>query len=193
MLAYVSQKIFLGNERAVSSVCFDEDSELLALGFESGGVKILKLRQPDSDSAELELTLNENLNDAHNAPIATLSWNPRHGKLLSVDRAGLMVVWTESEESYIEEMVNESDEDRILRALWSKDGSYVLIVLERGGAILGNVEGERLWHKKLGFELAFAEFVENDRTIVVSDPKGELAALDVRTGEVFAEYDVSRE
>lgn len=53
--------------------------------------------------------MNENLKDSHEAPIETLSWNPSHGKLLSVDQNGLMIVWTESDDIFVEEMVNESD------------------------------------------------------------------------------------
>lgn len=40
-----------------------------------------------------------------------------------------MIVWTESDDIFVEEMVNESDQNKILKAIWSKNGNYVLIVL----------------------------------------------------------------
>lgn len=57
--------------------------------------------------------------------------------------------------------------------------------------ILGNVEGDRLWSKQVEVSASFIDWLENDRTIVLSDIKGELIALDTLSSEVFAEYDVS--
>jgi len=52
-----------------------------------------------------------------------------------------MIVWTESEDIFIEEMVNQSEENPILFAQWSKNGAFVLICLMDGSIILGNVDG----------------------------------------------------
>ena len=40
-----------------------------------------------------------------------------------------MIVWTENAHTFVEEMVNESDQAQILKAVWSKNGNFVLIIL----------------------------------------------------------------
>ncbi len=195
MYAYISQKIFLGKEREITSLTFDPNSDILVVGFNNGGVKLLKFEEKseESEGNELQLILNENLKDTHRNPIITLSWNSQYGKLLSVDNKGLMIVWTESEDTMVEEMVNESDEKRIKFAKWSKNGGFIMIVIEKGSMILGSVEGERIWNKKLNFEIEYLDWLEEDKTVVVSDSKGEMVALDTKSNEIFAEYDVSEE
>lgn len=54
-----------------------------------------------------------------------------------------MVVWVEADDENLgEEMVNESPDNPILFAKWSKAGEFIMICLTDGGIILGNVDGE---------------------------------------------------
>ena len=62
-----------------------------------------------------------------------------------------------------------------------------------GNIILGNVDGERIWQKKVLFRVESVDWIEEDKTVVISDNKGELIAIDTKTSEIFAEYDVSQE
>jgi len=39
----------------------------------------------------------------------------------------------------------------------------------------------------------FVDWIEGDKSIVLTDKKGELIAIDTKSSEVFAEYDVSME
>lgn len=82
----------------------------------------------ENNTYTLEIVTNENLNDAHSAPIKILSWNTQHEKLLSLDEEGLMVVWTESDDIFEEEMINQSEDDPIEISQWSKLGNYILIL-----------------------------------------------------------------
>lgn len=108
MYAYQENKIFLGQHRLVTAISYDHLNQIFALGFESGGLKLLKLEETlnENNTYTLEIVTNENLNDAHSAPIKILSWNTQHEKLLSLDEEGLMVVWTESDDIFEEEMIN---------------------------------------------------------------------------------------
>ena len=193
MYAYTSKQILVGKDRQVSSLTFDQNSDILALGFENGLIKLIKFEETQNEQNEFEIIMNEKLKHSHKNSIQTLSWNSNYGKLLSVDNNGLMIVWTENEETFVEEMVNESDKKKIKFAQWSKNGNFVLIILEGGGAILGNVDGERIWSKEVDIEIEFLDWIENDKTIVLSDKKGDLIALDTKSSELFAEYDVSQE
>lgn len=60
-----------------------------------------------------------------------------------------MIIWTETDEIFEEEMINQSEEDPIVISQWSKQGNYILILFESGNIILGNVEGDRIWNKEL--------------------------------------------
>lgn len=179
----------------MTSISYDHENEIFALGFESGGIKLLRLEEKLNEKLvnQIEIIMNENLNEAHQAPITTLSWNVQHEKLLSLDSQGLMIIWTENEDSFEEEMINQSESDQIMIAHWSKLGNFILILFQSGNMILGNVEGERLWSRKIELEVKFIDWAENDKTIVLSDFNGELIALETASSETFAEYDVSQE
>lgn len=77
MYAYQENKIFLGQNRTVTALTYDHENEMFALGFESGGIKLLKLEETltENNVHSLEIILNENLNEVHQTPIKILSWN----------------------------------------------------------------------------------------------------------------------
>lgn len=43
-------------------------------------------------------------------------------------------------------MINESNDNKIVHAQWSNKGKYIIIILESGNIILGNVEGDWIWN-----------------------------------------------
>ena len=50
---------------------------------------------------------------------------------------------------WVEEMVNESDKSLISDVKWSNTGFNLCIIIDDGQIIVGSVEGERIWYKKL--------------------------------------------
>lgn len=50
---------------------------------------------------------------------------------------------------WIEEMVNESDKSLITDVRWSNTGFNLCIIIDDGQIIVGSVEGERIWYKKI--------------------------------------------
>ena len=55
--------------------------------------------------------MNNNLKKNHENEIKILSWNTQHEKLLSLDTNGLMIIWTDVNDDFEEEMINESTDD----------------------------------------------------------------------------------
>lgn len=139
---------------------------------------------------DLHLALNEDLISDHRTPIHILSWNPPHDKLLSLDLKGLMIIWTESNGQYVEEMVNESEKKKIKQARWSTNGNMVVIVMDGGSLVLGATDGRRLWGKELSIDISLASFADEDRVVVVSDDKGTITCVDTVLGETFSEVEL---
>ena len=193
MYAYISQKISLGKERSISAVTWEQENDVISVGFCNGGIKLLKFEDTTNGKNDTQLTLNVNLPSSHEEGIKTLSWNVNYDKLLSVDRRGRMVVWAENLGTYEEEMVNESPSKPIRFARWAKNGSFINIIIEGGKIILGNVEGDRIWELNVNINITNGVFFENDRTLVLTNPVGELVVVDVGLGEVFAEFDLKDE
>ena len=193
MYAYISQKISLGKDRNITSVNWEPENDLISVGFNTGGIKLLKFEENEEKDGETQLAVNSNLSTSHQNEIRTLSWNTNFEKLLSVDSKGKLIVWAENLGSYEEEMINESPRKQIKFAKWSKNGAFIVIVIEGGNVILGSVEGDRVWETNLDLDFNHATFFENDHTVVLSNNKGEIVAIDAPTGETFAEYDLSEE
>jgi WD repeat-containing protein 35 len=190
MYSFVFQKIALGKDRESTSLSWNKDNDIIAVGFNTKTIKLIKIEEPADLDGEIQLSLNQSVSSSHKSSISTLSWNEKFDKLLSVDDKGLMIVWTEGGQNlYTEEMVNEAGKKRIKFAKWSAGGNYVIIAIEGGSLILGSVEGERLWGKDVQMEIEFVSFLENDQVILIGDNKGGLIAIDSRKGEIFAEYD----
>lgn len=193
MYAYISQKISLGKDRQLTSVNWEPDNDIISVGFNTGGIKLLKFEESSDKDGDTQLAMNTNLSSSHQQEIRTLSWNPQYEKLLSVDVRGKLVVWAESLGSYEEEMINESPRKPIKFAKWSKNGAFIVIVIEGGNVILGSVEGDRMWEINLDLDFNHAAFFENDATVVLSNDKGEIVAVDAPVGETFAEYDLGED
>lgn len=92
---------------------------------------------------------NESIKSNHRAPITILNWNESYQKLTTVDQKGLMVIWMNQQGEWKEEMVNESDKNLITDIRWSNTGFNLCILIEDGQIIVGSVEGDRVWNKKI--------------------------------------------
>jgi WD repeat-containing protein 35 len=190
MYSFIVQKITLGKDREAASLTWNKENDTIAVGFNNKSLKLIKIEEPSEIEGEISLSLNHTIPSNHKASINTVSWNERFDKLLSVDSKGTMIIWTEgSTNPYKEEFVNESAKKRIKFAKWSAGGNFVIIIFESGNLVLGSVEGERLWGKTVEMEIEFVTFLENDQVILIGDNSGGLIALDIRKGEIFAEYD----
>ena len=101
-----------------------------------------------------------------------------------------MIVWAEFEEGFQEEMVNQSEENKIVFAQWSTNDNYIVICLDNNEMILGSVLGERLWSIKIAVPIKFLDWLEDDQTIVIADQFGEMLAMQTKNSETFAEFSI---
>lgn len=117
----------------------------------------------------MEIARHLNLLEGHSNQMVQIQWNQRHEKLLSLDEDGLMIVWVQREGDFLKEMVNKSERQKITYASWSNNGQLIVIVLDKREVILGTVEGERLWSLKVGSDIEFLQWLENDQTLAMMD------------------------
>lgn len=59
------------------------------------------------------------------------------------------MTWMQKKGDFLEETINESDQNKILDVRWSPDGTHLCICIDDGSIIVGSVEGERVWNKKI--------------------------------------------
>lgn len=92
---------------------------------------------------------NEPIQSNHVSPITILNWNESYQKMTTVDQRGLMVIWMNQDGQWVEEMVNESEKSLITDTRWSNSGVNLCILIDDGQIIVGSVDGERVWNKKI--------------------------------------------
>jgi WD repeat-containing protein 35 len=120
------------------------------------------------------IVYNESVKSPHTAPITLLNWNESYQKLTSVDKNGLMIIWINRAGKWVEEMVNESDKSLIRDVRWSNDGFYLCILVDDGQIIVGSVEGEKVWNKKVQKVPVMVEWSPDGRFMLVGTDKGEI-------------------
>lgn len=191
MLISLKQKIAVGKSKKITAYDFDEENEVHWLGYESGNIK--RLHMGLGEQGRTEIKSNENLAGSGKERVALLQWNKRHQKLLSLDAAGLMVVWIEHKGSFVQEMINQSESNRIKLVSWSTSNSLIALVLEDNEVIMGTVEGERVWSLKVDVKVEFLQWLENDETLVLADRQGSLVAVEISSADIFGEFGILEE
>ena len=61
---------------------------------------------------------------------------------------------------------------------WTSNGEKICIIYEDGAVIVGSVDGNRLWGKELGMELALVEWSPDGRLLLFATPQGECQVYD---------------
>lgn len=139
------------NNVKVTSVAWSYDHGFIAVGGEDGIVRTVKVDPAGGVSSSHQASKNISVNQelaGHKSPIAMCIWNEIHQKLTTCDEHGLIIVWVLYKSLWVEEMVNDRQEDASVTGLsWSPDGSLIAILYEDGAMIIGSVEGQRVWGK----------------------------------------------
>ena len=190
MNVYVHQKISLGKEREASCIAWNHENNTIALGYQNGSIKLIRIEE-NEEEGDIHLSLNENLPAQHTTSVSHLSWNEKHDKLLSLDQRGQMVIWSDSQTGYTQEMINESDRKRIRQSKWSLSGDLVVLAMEGGSLVLGSTDGRRLWGRELAIDISHVCFVDEDRALVAADAAGAMVCVDSALGETFAEIELA--
>ncbi|TPP59802.1 WD repeat-containing protein 35 [Fasciola gigantica] len=183
MFAYLSKKIAIPNNKKLKSIAWSKEHGYIACGGEDGLMKILKLEvQVDCKSkglaAPTNLVMNQTL-EGHTGSVKVLAWNEKFKKITTSDQQGLIIVWMLYKGSWYEEMINNRNKSVVCSMQWDTEGHRICIAYEDGAAILGSVDGNRIWGKELKC---------GNLVAVEWSPDGKLLLFGLVTGEIFV-YD----
>lgn len=79
---------------------------------------------------------------------------------------------------WFEEMINNRNKSKVRDMKWTSNGEKICIVYEDGAVIVGSVDGNRLWGKEIGMELALVEWSPDGRVLLFCTPAGECHVFD---------------
>ncbi|CAH8620911.1 unnamed protein product [Dicrocoelium dendriticum] len=183
MFAYLSKKIAIPNNKRLVSVAWSREHGYIACGGEDGMLKVLKLEvQSDCKTkglaAPANLVMNQTL-EGHTGEIRYLTWNEKFRKLTTSDQMGLIIVWMLYKGSWYEEMINNRNKSVVSCMKWEPSGQRICIVYEDGAAIVGSVDGNRLWGKELNCgNLLAVEWSADSSMILFGLVTGEVIVYD---------------
>ncbi|CAH8834876.1 unnamed protein product [Trichobilharzia szidati] len=179
MFSYLSKKITTQNNKKLKSVSWSKEHGYIACGGEDGLLKILKLEVQNDNklkglAAQTNLVMNQNLK-GHTGDVQVITWNEKFRKITSSDRNGLIIVWILYKGAWYEEMINNRNKSSVQDMKWDPEGQRICIVYEDGAAIVGSVDGNRIWGKELKC---------GSLTSVEWSPDGNILLFGLLTGEV---------
>ena len=184
MFIYLSKKIAIPNGVNLASAAWNQDQGWIACGGEGGLLKVLKLDTQQGGDARVkgvaapsDLSMNQTL-EGHNGTVCCVTWNSNYRKLTTSDQNGLIIVWMLHKGMWFEEMINNRNKSVVKDMSWTSDGLKICIVYEDGAVIVGSVDGNRLWGKELGMELAFVQWSPDGRHILFVTLEGEVKIYD---------------
>ncbi|CAH8433388.1 unnamed protein product [Schistosoma curassoni] len=179
MFSYLSKKIAIPNNAKLKSASWSKEHGYVACGGEDGLLKVLKLEvQNDTKhkglAAQTNLVMNQTL-DGHSDDVQVIIWNEKFRKITSSDQNGLIIVWMLHKGAWYEEMINNRNKSSVKDMKWDCDGQRICIVYEDGAAIVGSVDGNRIWGKELK---------HGSLTSVEWSPDGNILLFGLLTGEI---------
>ncbi|CAH8431792.1 unnamed protein product [Schistosoma turkestanicum] len=179
MFAYLSKKIATPNNTKLRSASWSKEHGYVACGGEDGLLKVLKL-EVQSDvkhkglAAQTNLVMNQTL-EGHSDDVQVIVWNEKFKKITTSDQNGLIIVWMLYNGAWYEEMINNRNKSSVQDMKWDCDGQRICIVYEDGAAIVGSVDGNRIWGKDLK---------NGSLTSVEWSPDGNILLFGYLTGEI---------
>jgi len=184
MFIYLSKKIAIPNGVKLHTLSWNTEHGWIACGGENGLLKVLKLEsQVGGDSkakgvaAPSNLSMNQTL-EGHNGAVVCSTWNSGYRKLTTSDENGLIIVWMLHKGMWFEEMINNRNKSVVKDMSWTADGQKICIVYKDGAVIVGSVDGNRLWGKELGYDLAFVQWSPDGRHILFVTPESKVHIYD---------------
>ncbi|KAG2494620.1 hypothetical protein HYH03_007139 [Edaphochlamys debaryana] len=185
MFIYLSKKIAIPNNVKLRCISWNTDQGWIACGGESGLLKVLRLDGTTSRDVKGKkegapggnLSLNQTL-EGHTGAVVCTCWNNAFQKLTTSDEFGLIIVWMLHKGMWFEEMINNRNKSVVRDMKWTSNGEKICIIYEDGAVIVGSVDGNRLWGKELGIELALVEWSPDGRLLLFATPQGECHVYD---------------
>ncbi|EFJ27981.1 hypothetical protein SELMODRAFT_449576, partial [Selaginella moellendorffii] len=183
MYIYLSKKISIPHGLQLRSLSWNTQQGWLACGTDHGIVKVLKLQDASGVkddgffTTQSNLSMNQTL-EGHRGSILVVNWNQNYRKLTSSDENGLIIVWILHKGMWFEEMINNRSTSVVRDMRWSSDGRKICFIYEDGHAVLGNVDGNRIWGKELNHRLVLVEWSPDGRLVLLCTKEGKCLLYD---------------
>ncbi|XP_024530250.1 WD repeat-containing protein 35-like [Selaginella moellendorffii] len=183
MYIYLSKKISIPHGLQLRSLSWNAQQGWLACGTDHGIVKVLKLQDASGVkddgffTTQSNLSMNQTL-EGHRGSILVVNWNQNYRKLTSSDENGLIIVWILHKGMWFEEMINNRSTSVVRDMRWSSDGRKICFIYEDGHAVLGNVDGNRIWGKELNHRLVLVEWSPDGRLVLLCTKEGKCLLYD---------------
>lgn len=192
MFAYLSKKIAIPGELKLRALAWNSANGWIACGGASGLLKVLKLESQARELAATQsgtaphvggkpasnLSMNQTL-EGHQGDVIRVAWNSRYRKLTSADSRGKITVWMLYKGVWYEEMINNRNKSTVADLRWTPDGQRICIAYEDGMALVGSVDGNRIWGKELcKDQVRSMQWSPDGRSVLFATSKGELQKYD---------------
>jgi WD repeat-containing protein 35 len=156
----------------LKSVSWENEDGWLACCGEDSFLKLLKFQYDSKGS--IAISANQNL-PGHQGNVTLSLWNQRFKKLTTADDTGLIIVWSQNEKGWAEEMVNQRNKSQARAFKWNSNERNICIGYEDGGIIVGSQDGVRIWGKEAK-NLSFSQCAWS--------PDSKIILLGLSTGDV---------
>ena len=142
--SYLSNRLLSSDEKPVTEVEWNPINDLIAYGQSNGIVTIAKVIL-NNDTPGLYKILNIASLTTHKHEITALAWNSRFNKLLTGDRNGLVVLWSERESKWYPAITSSPQGSPVTYIATSTTGEYVVIGYENGRIYCGDIGSNEKW------------------------------------------------
>ncbi|VDO72831.1 unnamed protein product [Heligmosomoides polygyrus] len=106
----LTRRVKVPGNTVLACVEWNLNTNFLASGGTGGLLKVIKLTQEDSKGGStMNMPVNQAL-EGHSGTVLCAAWNEVHQKLTTSDSNGLIIVWSLHNETWYEEMINNSNE-----------------------------------------------------------------------------------
>lgn len=154
MFAFLHKKIPISNNVKINAVSWSHEYNYIAIGGEDRRIYMIKADTVASARAGQSSGKSYNIVqslEGHGSMITICQWNEVFQKLTTCDNRGMIIMWSQVNNNWVEYMVNERANFTcpVVSVDWSPDGHMICILYDDGYMIVGAVDGTRLWDVKL--------------------------------------------
>ena len=142
--SYLSNRLLSTDEKQITEAKWNKVNDLIAYGQTNGIVTIAKVIV-NKEQPGLYKIQNISSLTTHKHEITAISWNARFTKLLTGDRNGLVVIWTERENKWYPGITVPATGSPVTDISTSTTGEYVVVSYENGKIYCGDISINEKW------------------------------------------------
>ena len=186
---YLSGQTPSPEESPVTCSAWNRLNGLIACGHKNGFVSIIAVEKDDDRLGMSRIRIKMTL-PQHQCEITSLVWNEKYGKLITADVSGLLLIWYEREEKWIQYKPSERTGFKITATASSHNGEFVLLGSENGILVCGTGDAEARWSVELNSPITSIELVSETQKVYVGTKNSILYSI-TEQGKVIKAIDLS--